>query len=572
MKNLLGCLLMICVGFNISALAQPELDTTFNSSGKALISLLEKSGAWAVAVQPDNKIILGSGCYHSGYAPFCLVRLNQDGSLDTTFGTSPPPGSPSSGPLGSVITRFNVAQQDGQATGIALQSDGKIIVIGSTARWDYNETAMARYNGDGTLDTTFGSGGMVRRHLTLSTDIEEVIRGVAIQPDGKILVTGDSMRYMPPPLLNNIWTQFVARFLPNGTLDSTFGVGGIVRTQQPGFDSTTGQSLAIQPDGKILVGGNFWSSTAGGTFTGQAYYLIRLGSDGSTDNTWNTVKIDTVITYMQPTHGISKIALQPDGRVVALGYYTGKLFRFQPNGAFDTSFDSDGVRQVFADDLNQNPYDFLISPDGRITVVGMSQLGASWITDFPYMVKRFLPDGSLDQTFGDNGFRKFYLAPGYTLDGARAAAFDSAGRIVIGGVAGIVGHQPPWENTIFSAVRLTAPAITPAPATVTGRVLTAEGIPASGVTMRMADSSGEIRTARTNPFGYYQFGAVMSGQLYSIAVKSRTVAISERSIFVAGDVSNFDFTAAPQTASKGELDFRALPVPAVKSDLSKDLR
>jgi hypothetical protein len=277
--------------------------------------------------------------------------------------------------------------------------------------------------------------------------------------------------------------------------------------------------------------------------------VARLNSDGTGDLNWNTPQI----TYSSsdsigPHSGITTVAVQPDGRVVAVGQATRRLIRFLHNGSPDTSFDGDGAREVFLED--QLPFDFEISGDGRITVVGMVRVGLSSITDFPYIVERFMLDGSYDQTFGDGGRLNIYISPA-TRDGARTIALDQIGRPVIAGVNDDTPASPSfWDHTIMSAVRLTAPAIVSAPATVAGRVLTAEGLAVSGVTLRMADSSGATWLARTSPFGYYQFPNVMSGQLYSIAVKSRAVAISERAIFVTGDVSNFDFTAAPKVSSK----------------------
>ena len=543
-SNSIWGLLVISLILTSGVFAQPELDTSFNSTGKTLITIAGYSAAWNMAVQPDNKIIIVSGCTN---APFCSVRLNQDGSTDTTFGGM---GQPENlGLPGSVLTRFGPSQaQRGQATAIALQSDGKIIVTGAVDTTPYNNAiAMVRYNGDGTLDTTFGTGGKVWANIT-GAQSSETVRAVAVQPDGKIVITGDSMRIIPPPNLDNIWSQFVARYLPNGTLDSSFGIGGIVKAQT-GSTSASGQSLAIQPDGKILVGGNLWvNSFAGPPY--RAYYVARLDANGNGDQNWNT----PIVTYspdysVGPADGIRSIAVQPDGRVVALGYATRRLFQFTPNGLPDTSFDNDGARSVFLQD--QDPYDLAVSPDGRITVVGMSRIGASWITDFPYIVERFTPDGIYDWAFGDGGRRYIYFSPA-TRDGARTVAFDQIGRTVIAGIASDAAYSYFYDHTVISAVRLTAPAIAPASSTITGRVLTAEGLPVSGVTMRMADNSGAARSARTNPFGYYQFAGVMSGQLYSISVKSRTVAISPRSIFVAGDVSNFDFTAAPLVTSKAE--------------------
>ena len=106
MRYLLWCVLITGFVLNADVAAQPELDTTFNSTGKAVFNIGARAGAWDTVVQPDNKIIMVSGCYsHNwGYFPFCVVRLNENGSLDTTFGNF---GAPENyGPPGTVFTSF----------------------------------------------------------------------------------------------------------------------------------------------------------------------------------------------------------------------------------------------------------------------------------------------------------------------------------------------------------------------------------------------------------------------------------------------------------------------------------
>jgi uncharacterized delta-60 repeat protein len=539
------------VVLNTNALAQPELDITFNSTGKVVLNLLERAGAYDVAVQPDNKIIMVSGCSKSGVGnvPICVVRLNEDGSLDTTFGAGAPGNL---GEPGSVLTKFNVGgDETGRGVGIALQSDGKIVAVGTQVTSGANATAMVRYNADGSLDTTFGTGGKVYANVA-SGHISESTRTLAIQPDGKIVVTGSWIRIQNNPTWN-YWVRYTARFLPNGTVDTTFGTGGVVTDHTPSFLSNTSGALAIQPDGKILVGGSLWRDAVNNNPFWDSE-LIRLNADGSTDNTWSVVRVANT------TGGFSRVLVQPDGRILAVTTVTTtggtpKLLRLLPDGTPDTTFDSDGVRTVFRG--NQVPLSMVLAPDGKISVVGMSMTGSDGGPDYPYLVERFLPDGSPDATFGDNGYLKVFLSN--TRDGGRAGALDQLGRLVVAGATTVTTD---FQNAKFSAIRLTAPPITPSEVTVIGRVMSADGLPLSGLTVRMSDGVGGFKNARTNPFGYYQFTGVMSNQHYSVAIKSRAVSIAERSIFVGGPASNFDFTAAPLTASKGDLDLRALPVRA----------
>jgi uncharacterized delta-60 repeat protein len=435
-----------------------------------------------------------------------------------------------------------VGDQTGRGVGIALQSDGKIVAVGTQVTSGANATAMVRYNSDGSLDTTFGQGGKVLVRVA-NGDISESARTLAIQPDGKILVTGSWVRIQNNPTWN-YWVRYTARFLPNGTLDTSFGTGGVVTNHTPSFISSTSSAIAVQPDGKILIGGSLWRDEVNNNPFWDSD-LIRLNADGSTDKTWNIVRVAST------TGGFSKIIAQSDGRILAVTTVTTtggtpKLLRLMPDGTPDTTFDQDGVLTVFRG--NQVPLSMVLAPDGKISVVGMSMTGSSGGPDYPYIVERFLSDGSPDATFGDNGYLNVFVSN--TRDGGRAAALDQLGRLVVAGATTVTTD---FQNAKFSAIRLKGEPILPAPATITGRLMSAEGVPVSGVTMKLFDGSGGMTLARTNPFGYYQFAAVMSGRLYSIGVKSRAVSVSERSIFLARDVSNFDFTAVPQSSSKGIL-------------------
>jgi uncharacterized delta-60 repeat protein len=459
MRNLFWCLLIIGFVLNADVSAQPELDTTFNSTGKAVFYIGARASAWKTVVQPDNKIIMVSGCYSQtwAYFPLCTIRLNENGSLDTTFGNFGPPEN--YGPPGTVLTRFyNTFNEDGQAYGLALQTDGKIIVGGPIFASIFgNETnGIVRYNPDGRLDSSFGTGGKLIANLT--PDETEFLQAVAVQPDGKIVVTGYSIHPLGAPTFTATWTQFLARYLADGTLDSSFGTGGVVRTRPSA--GTSGQSIALQSDGKILVGGNHWNGFSVYPPVFQAYFVTRFNPDGSLDTTWNGSGFIS-INYGDPmgngvaaTSGIRSLAVQPDGRVVALGGFSNTLFRFNTNGSPDTSFDGDGSRQALIS--GDSPYDMVITPGGRITVVGLTP--GYTAPQYLYSVARYKQDGSPDLSFSDDGYLGIDISSN-TVDGARAVAVDSLGRIVIAGLAGDGNPQNPFENSTFSAARLLAPVI-----------------------------------------------------------------------------------------------------------------
>jgi uncharacterized delta-60 repeat protein len=270
--------------------------------------------------------------------------------------------------------------------------------------------------------------------------------------------------------------------------------------------------------------------------------VARFNIDGSPDTTWNGSGLNS-INYNNPqgdsviaTSGIRSLAIQPDGRIVAVGGFSNILFRFNTNGSLDTSFDGDGSRQALIS--GREPYDLVISSGGAITVVGLR----SWSIlppslPFLYYVARYKQDGSPDLSFSDDGYLEIDISSS-TVDGARAVAKDSLGRIVIAGLAGDGNPNHPFENSIFSAARLIAPVSSVG---ILGRVIRFDGRPVANATLTADDGAGTIITARTNPFGYYRFPNVQSGRTYTISVRAKKLVFTDRSVFVSDQIANFDF-------------------------------
>src|SRR6266704_2948668 len=219
-----------------------SLDPSFGTNGKVATDFHGSTDvARAVALQPDGRIVV------AGYAlrldgpafDFALARYNADGSLDATFGTD-----------GRVVTDFSAgggifANNDG-ATSAALQSDGKIIVAGaSTHELTFLDFAMARYNPDGSLDASFANGGRAELSFFNNADVD-FISGVALQPDGKIVVAG---------VTTTATRDFaLARYDADGRLDLTFGVNGKVVTDVDNAHNNA-FAVALQPDGRIVIAG-----------------------------------------------------------------------------------------------------------------------------------------------------------------------------------------------------------------------------------------------------------------------------------------------------------------------------
>jgi uncharacterized delta-60 repeat protein len=536
MKKLFYSFLVI--GFLSAAVfAQPELDATFGTGGKSVVVSNFLAYADAIAIQPDNKIILASSCrtLDIPLVPFCLVRVNEDGTMDSAFKGGVPNTS-----LGGVFTSFPPGGS-GIVRGIAIQNDGKIIAAGSgPGAGSGQDVALVRYNADGSLDTSFGTGGIV---FTLISGVDDRAEKLALQPDGKIVIVGTAGS-----------TEFVARYLPDGTLDSSFGTGGMTTILV-----AVGSSIALQPDGKIVAGGS----------GGSGYLLTRLNSDGSPDTSWDGDGILTVPASGNLGLGFRSIGLQLDGRVVALGEGN-IIYRFNTDGSLDTSFDGDGSRPALSG-TNKTPYSLLVSASGKITVVGTGIPPACSFgfpcpnPDLLFFTARYRPDGSLDTGFSDDGYLDVNVGAAVSspFNGARAIAVDPVGRVVVGGVSSSCCNRTYWETPRFSAMRLAAPQ--PRPVSVSGRVTDANGNGVSGVTV---STQGGL-SARTTPFGFYTLNNVETNRTYVFSVRSKTdMAFGKRTILVDDQLTGLDFVGE-------QLDSRTIqtgPAPKILGPSIRKLR
>ncbi|MCL4297442.1 MAG: hypothetical protein KJ077_17015 [Anaerolineae bacterium] len=318
---------------------------------------------------------------------------------DTTLARYNSNGSldPTFGSGGVVITSLNSA--DDQAYAIARQSDGKIIVAGSQTNGYGTDFVLARYNSNGSLDPSFGSGGIVGTHLG---DYDEAY-GMVVQPDGKIIIVG-----LTGPELS---TDFVVvRYNSNGTLDSSFDTDGVVITDVGGYYDRA-RAVLLQPDGKIVVAGT----------DGFQFIVTRYTSNGSLDASFGADGI-VVTTISSLESGISDIVLQPDGKIVAAGYsqsefsfyYEFALARYNANGSLDISFDSDGIVTTATGPNESTAYGLRLQTDGKIVVAGSALI-------------RYNSNGSLDTSFGTNG-----IAP-TSFGSAGALTVQSDGKFVAAG-------------------------------------------------------------------------------------------------------------------------------------------
>ncbi len=279
----------------------------------------------------------------------CLM----DGSLDPTFDND-----------GSLTTDFGTTND--QAFAVAVQPDGKIVVAGRAFIGGTTDFALARYNPDGSLDTSFDTDGKVTTDFLANNDIAQA---VALQPDGKIVVAGFAR------VPGNRDNFALARYNPNGSLDTSFETDGKVI---PTFGSSDEEAfaVAVQADGKIV---------AAGIDSNADFALVRLNQDGTLDTSFDTD--GKVMTAFGSGGGEARaIALQADGKIVVAGFTALNIIdfalaRYNPNGSLDTSFDIDG-KVTYNSGATDLPYGVAVQPDGKIVVAGTVQIQIGFFEDF----------------------------------------------------------------------------------------------------------------------------------------------------------------------------------------------
>lgn len=347
----------------------------------------------SVAIQPDGKIVVAGYSFNGSSNDFALVRYSANGTLDTNFGDD-----------GKVIT-YSTSDDQGQS--VTVQPDGKILVAGTSG----GQFALVRYDVNGSLDTNFDGDGKV------TTSIGSGGRGnsATLQPDGKILVAGYSFNGSNSDIA-------LVRYNTNGSLDASFDGDGKVTTAIAGTSSDQGNSVTIQPDGKILVAGlshNGYNSDL---------LLVRYNANGSLDTSFDgDGKVITAIgTGNDPGQSVT---LQPDGKILVAGYSNSglALVRYNPNGSLDTSFDGDG--KVTTDFGSSSDYgqSVALQSDGKILVAGYSSNG----TNYDFALVRYNTNGSLDNSFDIDG--KVTTAIGTGYDYGYSVALQPDGKIVVVG-------------------------------------------------------------------------------------------------------------------------------------------
>ena len=340
-----------------------SLDAGFGEGGKVLTGFgLDNSGAQAVAIQADGKIVAAGFGQTIGGFDFALTRYNADGSFDAGFGSG-----------GKVLTDFGNSRSD-FAEAMAIQPDGKIVALGDSRVGGLQpDFALARYNADGSLDSGFGSGGKVLTDFApVLPGSNDLPRALAIQADGKIVAAGGS----------NAGGSFdfaLARYNADGSLDAGFGAGGKVLTDLGSRSLDRGNAVAIQADGKIVAAGG---GLAGGSFD---FALIRYNADGSLDAGFGAGGKVLTDLGSGSFDEAKAVAIQVNGKIVAVGGSDAggsaldfALARYLADGSLDAGFGAGG--KVLTD-LGSESFDeakaVAIQVNGKIVAAGDGDAGGS---------------------------------------------------------------------------------------------------------------------------------------------------------------------------------------------------
>lgn len=394
MKNFLGLSTLLClfiVKINAQTLNQ---DLKFATNGT--INLNKKFGK--TLLLDDNKLLVPYGDQLKDY--LTVAKYNPDGSLDQTFGIN-----------GLAIYNspnyYSPYIEDAfRPKAITVQADDKIVVCGEMLYYKnrsyYNDFFLIRFNSNGTLDLSFGSGGLIRQSIN---DDTEYFSDIALDSYGRIIAVGQTTSNNN----TNQYTESVAmRFLNNGELDTTFATNGILKLNLTGWDYFN--QIKILINGSILIAGAFEVTT-----NNLDVMLLKLTQNGQFDTSFgNNGRVNLGFNtsgYCRPLNIITK----PDDKLILIGShrsnYNGngsEIFfsKFLSNGILDTSFSDDGINIVSVSVPKHHtvtPTNIIQLPNNKLFIIGYSRRSDMTNGDLDFSITKFNEDSSLDKSFCNNG-------------------------------------------------------------------------------------------------------------------------------------------------------------------------
>ena len=384
--------------------ADGDLDPTFGTGGRVIGENNEGVGTRSIALQPDGKILM------AGPRGVQLVRYNADGRLDLGFGD------------GGTASGFGL---------VALQPDGRIVTAGNDES-SGADVRIRRHHADGSLDLSFGSGGEVVDDWGGS----DLPQGLALLPDGRIFVAGSSS-FRPPGADSAV---VVARYLPDGSPDPSFGTNGKVVDKfgtgitEDGI-SAYSRAFALQADGKMVV--TFFRLVG----LDAIMYLARYAPDGSRDPSFGS---GGQVGTQPGLDVVDAVAIQADGKILVggsttgfLGYSDFRVSRHHADGSLDLDFGAGGHVTTDFESGDDVVRALAVQTDGRILALGYAQGADPNLFDPAFALVRYETDGALDPSFGANGrVRTAFDVSGVACgsDVVNAVALQADGKIIAGGV------------------------------------------------------------------------------------------------------------------------------------------
>ncbi len=505
------------------------------------------------------------------------------GSLDPSFGN----GGVFSFP---VVSYPSTGVDFVSANAIAIQADGKIVVAGSGYNGANEGFGLARFNVDGSPDLTFGLNGKI---VTIFPNGKAFADAVIIQPDGKIVAAGgNDLYYSGTGVEPENYYVLLARYNADGLLDTTFGLGGKIMTD---LRSVTygAADIALQADGKIVTVGRLFHQY------GTDFVLVRYNSDGSLDNSFGLT--GKITTRFSDNSGAVGVAIQSDGRIVAVGYswddgpphprnFRFAVARYSADGSLDMSFDGDGRAATAINSIEgrvAGATTVAIQPDGKIVAGGYSYDGL--FTNSTLV--RYETKGGVDPTFGTDGIAVTafsqdsdsyttdvsiqtdgrivvagwsnnvsfgYAAPSgfglarYNTEGSLDPTFGAGGKILTSFSPGNWGSYEAATAIQSDGKIVLAGYIGPHSAlfryvgrsefaSISGRVTSPNGSGLRNAAVSLTDGQGVIRTVITSSLGFYSFDTVKVDSSYTIAVSSKRYRFAARSLQMNTDLTNIDF-------------------------------
>jgi uncharacterized delta-60 repeat protein len=428
MRRVLGVLAVAFALFAPPAWASSgALDPSFDGDGKVLTDFATATSeeTSALALQRDGRIVVAGRARVGGRWQLALARYREDGSLDGSFDGD-----------GKVLTDVP-ATSDEQAQAVAFQGDGKIVAAGFGGEGAGGRFVLARYNRDGSLDRTFGAGGIVVTDLPGAT--HERAAALVVAFDGRITVAGQAA------VAGRVRIA-LARYLPSGPLDRTFGTAGIALTDVTAATDVAVRGLVLDRRSRAVIAG--YAAVPQGSTETRQFLLARHTASGALDTAFGSGGIVLTDFATSSSEEAAAIVLAVDGpgasddRIVAAGRGVIQrerrfaLARYREDGSLDSTFDRDGkVLTDFASASDEEILGLAALADGRLVTAGHALPRGS---AQQFALARYREDGSLDSTFDGDG-KVLTNVSGVSGEGVRAVAIQPDGKTVVAGYGAATG-------------------------------------------------------------------------------------------------------------------------------------